>query len=494
MMLCVGESNLVTYILTEYCSGIQGNHLKKAFLTTLRRSAVLILLILILPRLGSQSLLNTPPVNVGAIYSESMDAAIFLFIFGFDIGIDVLPVPGDTTGATEVYQHLGFAQDVSAGNLGMGLNLTLRIKLISTDNDIFKIYLPDWIPNYLGNGKSFLEVYLPKLNYVRYGKRGDPFFIKIGSIDDLTLGNGFIMKDYSNSCYMPEFRIVGTSLGIQAYPYFGFEAVIGDLATFDVTGARLSFWPLSGLTDLSIQKLEIGLQGVIDRKPYRYGGFGPFEYARVWGLDTNIPVVARDSFSLLAIGDIGFQEGNRTGGMVGVSGMAAGFLGYNTQIRFIEDGFLPSYFDSSYDLYRADRIIASALPSSGRIYFGWYVKNDYLLFDEAFLFAISAEGPFAAFPETPSLNQAEYIHLTVSLKTGPDRPGHFAMSTSYQKYYLGLTGAPWMEFNSIRNSVFQTTIEYTIGRFSVSLMGRIQFNAVQDGIDLKSTLKSSFRF
>ena len=342
--------------------------------------------------------------------------------------------------------------------------------------------------------KLFLDVYLPKLNYLRYGQRGDPFFIKIGSIDDLTLGNGFIMNDYSNSCFMPQDRIVGGTMGMRAYPYFGFEAVVGDLATFDVTGARLYCWPVSGRTDYSIQNTDIGIQGVIDRKPYRYGGVGPLEYAGVWGIDTRIPLIDRETYTLLAIGDIGFQEGNRTSGMACFSGRAADFFGYNAQLRFIEDGFLPSYFDSSYDLYRWDRITASAMPSSGNICLTWYTKTDYLLFHDALIFAVSADGPFAPFPKTPSLDQSDYMHLTVSLRTGPARPGHFTMTASYQKYYLCLTGEPWMEFNSIRNSIFQATLEYKFGMFSVSFLGRIKFRPVRDDTDLKWTLKSSFQF
>ncbi len=463
-------------------------------MSALRRSAVVLFLITALTNLASQSLPLDRPLNLSEMSQETMDVAILLFIYGFDIGIDILPIPGDTTGATEMYQHFGFSPDVSLGNFGVGLNVALRIKLISTDDDIFKVYLPDWIPDYLGNGRTFLDVYLPKLNYVRYGEPGDLFYVKLGSIDDMTLGNGFLMHNYSNSCFMPETRIVGGTLGIYAHPYFGFEAVVGDLATLDVTGARLAIWPLHELSEVPIHKLEIAVQGVIDRKPYRYGGYGPYQYARVWGIDFNMPIVERESFSILAIGDIGFQEGERTGGMAGISGKTAGFLLYNAQLRFLEDGFLPAYFDSSYDLYRADRIFASAQPSSGRIRYAWYAKTDYLLFQEALVFGLSADGPFAAFPETPSLNQSDYLHLAVSLKTGPDYSGRLSLSASYQKFFLGLTGEPWMEFDSIRNSVFQTTATYTMGKFSVSLMGRIRFSDRDDRIDLKSTLKSSFRF
>jgi hypothetical protein len=45
--------------------------------------------------------------------------------------------------------------------------------------------------------------------YIRYGFKGDPLYAKLGSIEDGTLGNGFIMNNYDNTHFLPGQRIFG---------------------------------------------------------------------------------------------------------------------------------------------------------------------------------------------------------------------------------------------------------------------------------------------
>jgi hypothetical protein len=122
--------------------------------------------------------------------------------FGFDLGIGA-----ETIGET-VYQTLTLSPDLAFGKFGVGIDINLHYTFTGggTGQD-FEIYSGDWVP--ADAGLTFFELYLPKIRYVRYGLKGEPLFVKLGSIDDATLGNGFIMGNYANTLFLPERRIFG---------------------------------------------------------------------------------------------------------------------------------------------------------------------------------------------------------------------------------------------------------------------------------------------
>ena len=66
----------------------------------------------------------------------------------------------------------------------------------------FKFRDADWVPEEK-TFEGFLSLYLPKFNYIRYGNKGEDIFVKLGSIEDATLGTGFIMGNYSNAMFLP---------------------------------------------------------------------------------------------------------------------------------------------------------------------------------------------------------------------------------------------------------------------------------------------------
>ena len=103
----------------------------------------------------------------------------------------------DENGDTETYQRVGFVPDISFGNFGISLDLSFHVASDPSNPDLpFKFRTEDWVPD-PDNGLTFLELYLPKFNYIRYGNKGDDLYVKMGSIDDATLGTGFIMGNYS---------------------------------------------------------------------------------------------------------------------------------------------------------------------------------------------------------------------------------------------------------------------------------------------------------
>ena len=189
------------------------------------------------------------------------------FGFGFDLGI------GAETFGGETWQSLTLSPDLAFGKVGFGLDINLHYTFTGgEDGTEFEIYKGDWIPQEAG--LTFFELYLPKIRYVRYGLKGDPLYVKLGSIDDATLGNGFIMGNYANTLFLPQRRIFGLSFDLDGalfnFPLIGLETFVSDLTAFDIIGARLFFRPLTFTEIPLLKNLEVGATTVFDRDPYKF--------------------------------------------------------------------------------------------------------------------------------------------------------------------------------------------------------------------------------
>ncbi|MEW5815436.1 MAG: hypothetical protein AB1798_08605, partial [Spirochaetota bacterium] len=205
------------------------------------------------------------------------------------------------------YQSLSLNPDLAIGKFGIGIDVTLHFTFTGGDTkDKFKIRSKDWIPD---EETSFLELYLPKFRYIRYGFKGEPLYIKLGVIEDGTLGNGFIMGNYSNALFLPEKRIFGLSFDLDGklfkFPYLGIETFVGNLAAFDVIGARLFGRPLIGLKVPIIKNLEIGGTIAADRDPF-FHTVEKDENASVvmGGADFKLPILTGKMISLSTFADI----------------------------------------------------------------------------------------------------------------------------------------------------------------------------------------------
>ena len=99
--------------------------------------------------------------------------------------------------------------------------------------------------------------------------------------------------------------------------------------------------------------------------------------------------------------------------MLGFGGRLIRIFTYGAQIRFVGDNFVPVYFDSTYDLSRAERyaLTEGALSSPG--YIGWFATIGTSLLNDSIVFKASLEGPFgevdgqrAELPELPAPDRA----------------------------------------------------------------------------------------
>jgi len=433
----------------------------------------------------------------------------FKFTGGVDLGTDTLKTGGplDSNGnptTMEAWTLLAFQPDIAFGKFGIGLDLGVHFQLYPQgSNDAMEIYQGDWVPYYQGNNKSFLDVYLPKFMYVRYGVKGeDPFFVKLGSIDDLTLGNGFIMGDYANTRFLPETRIFGLDLGLDGtmfnMPYAGFEAVTGNVAHFDVVGGRVYVRPLVGSDIPIVKNMQVGITGVFDTNPYLYGSGvnSSTSTIGVYGADVTVPVLGGKLFPLTAFTDIAFEPNSSSGEMVGVSGRVIGIFLYGEQIRVLGPGFIPDYFDANYDLYRAQKYDYMQQPTSGATYVGWYSSIGTAFLEDKIIFNVSLDGPFKALPATyvPGVTpQTDYPHAKAIFHFGEGIIPFF-FDASYEKYYIGADKGFFPDLVDPTNAVVVLAINYRTGATVLTLQYNAAYNPTTKSFDVTSSISASVKF
>jgi hypothetical protein len=295
----------------------------------------------------------------GTLSAESPEESSKEFFFGLGLGIGVQNYPNpDYTGIdTEpefiTYQSLNLSPEFGWGKFGMGLSLTLNYRFTGGDSgDEFEVRKEDWEA---GDVEEFLEVYLPKFSYVRYGQKGDPLYVKMGSLEDISLGNGFIVGNYSNTLYLPETRVFGMSFDLDgtlfSFPYLGMETFVANLARFDLMAGRIYARPWAGSSVPILDGFQLGAPVAADTDPAYFADkdanypdalLPPSDASvLIYGIDFRLPLTQRDIFYLSVFGD-GVVQKEGSGAMVGAGGRLARFITTAPQVRFLQDQFIPS--------------------------------------------------------------------------------------------------------------------------------------------------------
>ena len=415
------------------------------------------------------------------------------FGLGIAIGAQSFPNPDYTGTGTEpstiTYQSVSMTPDLALGKFGIGLDVTLNYRFTAGDGSEFEVRREDWIPD---ENTSFLELYLPKLQYVRWGLKGDPLFVKLGSIDDGMLGNGFILGGYTNTQFLPERRIFGMGLDIDGqlfnFPYVGLETFAGNLAAFDVIGTRLFVRPLIGTSIPIIKNLQIGGTVALDRDPFYFASkdaaglaaipdYLPADVATaddaqvfVWGADFRLPILSNPAISLAGFGDFVMQQEN-SGGMLGIGGRLFSVVPYGAQLRMLGPNFIPVYFDGAYDLYRPEKYaVYSGVPGySTESYIGWFASLGFALLEDQIMFNAALDGPFSG---SGSGGTFEKPHLLASLALADGLLGGFSLEASYDK--KGIDNLA--DLISPEEAVIGARLNYRIENAVISLVYDLQYN------------------
>jgi hypothetical protein len=424
------------------------------------------------------------------VFSEEEDNTGFNFGMVIEIGAESI-----TEGITPTsYQMLKINPDFGFGNFGIGLDLTFHYRF-DDGNGNFDFREEDWT---IDSSRSFWDIYLPIFRYIRYGHKGDSIYGKIGSIDDGTLGNGFIMGNYSNTNFLPEQRMVGLALDLDGnffnFPYIGIETFAGNLAKMDVFGTRLYVRPLTSLEIPIIKDLQIGTTLAFDRDPdalsdFIQTGITNPDVVSIYGLDFKQPIISNSVISLAVFGDLVLQPSTgakneaATGGLLGIGGKLVSFINYGLNALFLGENFMPFYFDSVYDLYREAKYSVYSGDTSVSAYSGWLANLGFTFFDGMFVFNTSVDGAFSRIDGI----ETTYPHLRTVLVVGEGiLPGIF-IDASYDKRYI----EKWSDLIDPSNAVIGANINYKTGPAVITLGYDLRYVPEDGSWDTTSKLSTS---
>ena len=444
------------------------------------------------------------------------------FGLGIAIGAQSFPNPDYTGTGTEpaviTYQSVSATPDLALGKFGIGVDVTLNYRFTAGDGTEFEIRREDWVPD---ENTSFLELYLPKLRYVRWGLKGDPLYVLLGMVDNGTLGNGFILGGYSNTQQLPEFRLFGMSLDVDGqlfnFPYVGLETFASNLAAFDLIGSRIFVRPLVGTSIPILRNMQVGGTFAMDREPFYFLsrsqlGSGNLDAqlekylpedadytsasVSMWGTDIIVPVLTNPVVSLATFGDFVMQGSNR-GGMVGLGGRLINIIPYRAELRFLGSNFVPRYFDVTYDHFRADRyatyagVDSTAYAANGEDFttdrsIGWFALSGFALLEDQIVFSASLAGPYSLEDRTFG-----YPDLQASLSVAEGLLGGFSLDAFWDKKEIDRPA----DLFSAEDAVIGARLNYRIENAVISLVYDLQYDplAEPDPWVVTSGLESSIK-
>lgn len=426
----------------------------------------------------------------GMAYAGDGESGGFDFSLSLGVGAKTFIESGNPV----TYQSLSLSPDIAFGKFGIGLDLTLNYTFTGPPpgGDEFYVRREDWIPT---GDQGFLDVYLPKFKYIRWGFKGDPLYVKLGSIQDGTLGNGFIMGGYDNTLFLPDLRIFGLAFDLDGalfrFPYVGLETFVGNLAQLDVMGVRTFVRPLAGTEIPIIRNLQVGGTVAFDRKPGLYSddpGAENAEAVVLYGGDLRLPILAGQLITLVTFADLaGMHSNGSIGGAVGFGGRLFGFLNYGARIRLHEASFVPDYFDFAYDLFRyTDKYPVATGPRDRTLAAGYRAGLGFSFFAELLTFNATVEGPFTP-PFPLEVNYLNDPRLVMGLNLGEG----LIPNVSFQALWDKRSIRQWRDLVSLEDAVIQGRLNYSIGAAVLSLVYQLRHDpaatpnpwVIQSGIE-----------
>ncbi len=247
------------------------------------------------------------------------------------------------------YNEVIIQPDISFGKLGIGLNI-----LAHWNDDGFREEDYDDLGNII--------------RYVRWAEKGaKPLYVKLGKLERTTLGHGFILSSYSNQGTDTSKNILGSEIDVNLKNK-GIETVVNDVTDPRLFGVRLYCQPLK-MMDINIpvlSRINIGLIGVTDTEPQPENK----EAMTVYGVDMGMPIwgkLLELHADMAKIQDFGDGMAYGLGGKANIDWIDTAF-GYKFEMRNLGEKFVPSIFNSLYEVIRPGTSSISSIKKST----GWY--------------------------------------------------------------------------------------------------------------------------
>lgn len=168
-------------------------------------------------------------VDSGIGTEEEVQARAVNYLFGGVFG--AVTIDGKN------YQQIGLRPELQLWKLGIGLDISV---LLDEDG---KVREEDWDDK---------EDYIDKIYYIRYGKRGEPFYFQYGGLESTALGYGTLINGYTNMLEYPTYKRQGLDIGFEA-EYIGMQVIVNDFKELQgknravMGGGRIYLRPFSRL-------------------------------------------------------------------------------------------------------------------------------------------------------------------------------------------------------------------------------------------------------
>ncbi|MBN2353636.1 MAG: FecR domain-containing protein [Spirochaetales bacterium] len=268
-----------------------------------------------------------------------------------------------------------------------------------------------------------------KIKGLEVGAPGDPFFLKVGNLDDFIVGHGLIMRNYANDADFPAVRRIGFNLGVDTGP-FALELVSNDLgmavkALPEIAGTRLCFRPFHpfdlglGITFLADWNPADGDSTVGDPMFFNAGldldlpivrdkGFGLTLYADFaamlpyfrYDVPGSPALPAGFAFDAIWYGPDGGKSFRNYGAAAGASGNVSLFE-WRLEARYYTGKFKPALFDAAYDRTKRDYVNEvidylrnPADPANQTTTFGIYGEGAFMI-EKVFSITVGYLAPLA---------------------------------------------------------------------------------------------------
>jgi hypothetical protein len=204
---------------------------------------------------------------------------------------------------------------------------------------------------------------------------------------------------------------------------------------------------------------------------------------------------------LVAFTDAAIDPNQTAGWMLGVGGRLIGVITYGAQLRIQQNGFIPSYFDANYDLFRQQKFYQMELPAPSGIYQGWLASLGTSLFRDKFVANVELDGPFNVAgvvsdfsTANPTMNQTDYPHLRGVLQLNEIKNFPFYFDASYDKYLIGAETGFFQDLVDPTDAVIGLNIHYKTGAAVLTLAYSAQWNPATQQFDVTSSLQVGVKF
>ncbi len=274
---------------------------------------------------------------VGLIYAQGVDPFNKESQSHFNGGLGMTWIDGTA------YTTITLTPELSLGKFGMGLN----VELLFNNTEGFKFRKTGW-----DKGAGALRM----IRYIRWGHKNDPIYARIGTLDGAILGHGFILGYYTNQANY-DYRKIGLVFDLD-FKKYGFESMTNNLGNLEILGGRFYVRPLLTTGIPVLKNIEFGATYVGDFNPDNRKSTHDGVYE--WGADIGLPLIRSKIFNSTIYADYAKINNHGDGKAIGILAEipnVIGLFGIHAKLerRFLNEGFLPNYFNSLYELERNPR-------------------------------------------------------------------------------------------------------------------------------------------